>query len=257
MKHAFRLVAGTTLLALGAALGGCHAPDPSGKAAEPMELKMYSVPAAQSENLRNALTLAMANKASVSQSGPGLLLVYAPRDAQASIGTAIKALGEATPKQAPPVQVSVHFWVVDGEPGAGEDDPALKDLAGSLASLRQTMGPLHFHLDQAATSVGISNASVDLTTADGPYQRAFDFRVGAVDGNTARLQLGYQDAGNRGLGKLHTEIDATFGQYLVLASAPGACRTGPNGDVPNSTTCPDKPALRLLVVRADRLPAKT
>lgn len=256
MKHAFRLIAGTALVVLGVTLGGCRTSDSSGQAAQAMELKMYNVPVAQSEDLRSALTQAMAHKASVSQAAPGQLLVYAPRAAQASIGEAIEALGKAVPKQAPAMQVGVHFWVIDGQPGAGADDPVLKNLAGSLSSLQQSMGPLHFHLDQTATLVGVSNQTGGMTTADGPYQRVFDFRVGAVSGDTARLQLGYQDTGNRGLGKLHTEIDATFGQYLVLAMAPGACPTGANGGVPASTTCPDKPALRLLVVRVDRLPAK-
>ncbi|BFI94889.1 MAG: hypothetical protein RSP_03990 [Rhodanobacter sp.] len=256
MKHAFRLVAGTALLVLGTTLGGCHTSDSSGQAAQAMELKMYHVPVAQSEELRNALTQAMASKASVSQAAPGQLLVYAPRDAQASIGEAIEALGKAVPKQAPAMQVGVHFWVIDGQPGAGADDPALKNLAGSLASLQQSMGPLHFHLDQAATLVGVSGQTGNLITADGPHLRDFDFRVGAVNGDTARLQLGYQDSSNRGLGKLNTEVDATFGQYLVLAMAPGACPTGSSGVMPTNTTCQDKPALRLLVVRVDRLPAK-
>lgn len=256
MKHAFRLVAGTALLALGAALAACHPLDASGRsAAESMELKLYDVPAGQSESLRNALGLAMAGKASVSQAAPGQLLVYAPHGAQASIGDAIAALGKTIAKQAAPVQVDVHFWVIDGEQGAGNDDPALKELAASLASLRQAMGPLHFHLDQVAALVGTTDQAGSLTTAPGmTYDRSFHFRVTSIAGDTAQLQLRYQDNGASGLRELDTRIDTNFGQYLVLAQAPGTC-PAPVPGVP-ATGCSNKPAMRLLVVRVDRLPTK-
>jgi len=255
MKNAFRLVAGTALLVLGATLAACHTQGSSDKtAAKPMELKLYDVPAAQSDNLLQALTMAMVNKVSVSQAAPGKVLVYAPSDAQASIGKAIAALAKAPMQKAAPVQVSVHFWVIDGSAGNGEDDPALKQLVGSLASLQRTMGPLHFRLDQAAALVGTSSENGSLTTADGPYKRSFYFHIGAIEGDTARLQLIYQDEAGHGLGKLDTHIDATFGQYIVLAQAPGVCAQ-PSTDT-SVATCPNKPAVRLLVVRVDRLPAK-
>lgn len=251
MKHALRWVAGTALLAMGVALAACQAPASSGKpAAESMELKLYEVPAAQTDTLRSALTLAMVSKASVSQAAPGQLLVYAPRSAQASIGAAIEALGKATPEPAPSVQLRVNFWVIDGEPGAGADDPSLKDLAGSLAVLRQTVGPLHFHLDQAASLVGNGDDGNSLTTGNGELTRLFESRATAIHGDTARLQLRYTDGNGSSLHALNTQVDATFGQYLLLAQAPGACAAS----VP--ANCPDKPALRLLVVRVDRLPAK-
>jgi hypothetical protein len=149
----------------------------------------------------------------------------------------------------------MHFWVIDGEAGSGSNDPALKPLAGSLDSLRRTAGPMHFRLDQAASLVGADGENSSLTTADGPYTRQFHFRVGAIDGDTARLYLIYQDNGGHGLGKLDTHIDATFGQYIVLAQAPGACAQ-PSANT-GAASCPDKPAVRLLVVRVDRLSAKT
>jgi hypothetical protein len=70
-----------------------------------------------------------------------------------------------------------------------------------------------------------------------------------------RLELSYEDTGGAGLRKLHTEIEAGFGQYLVLAQAPGACPATPGG-TSSPTNCSGKPALRLLVVRVDRLAAK-
>lgn len=254
MKHLIRCAAIGAIALL--TMAGCHAPAQSGEqgADSPMELKVYDVPAAQSEQLRHALTAAMTTKASVSVAAPGRLLVYAPQATQASIGEAITELGKAETKQVAPMQVDVHFWVIDGQSGAGDDDPALKGLAGSLASLRQTMGPLHFRLDQAAALVGTSNGHGSLVTADGPYPRSFYFQVAAIDGDTARLQLSYEDNGGHGLGKLDTHIDATFGQYIVLAQAPGACPQPSTNTT--MATCTDKPAVRLLVVRVDRLPAK-
>lgn len=251
MKRLFQLVAGAALLAIGATLTACHAPASSGAPdAEAMELKLYDVPAAQSDALRSALAKAMANKASVSQAAPGQLLVYAPGDAQASIGAAIKALGKATPAPAPSVQLRVNFWVVDGVPGSGTDDPSLKDLAGSLATLRQTMGPLHFHLEQAATLIGTSDDENTLATGNGAQTSIFRTRISAIHGDTAHLKLNYDDGNGSGLRALDTRIDASMGQYLVLAQAPGACAaTAP-------ASCPDKPTLRVLVIRVDRLPTK-
>ena len=260
-------IGATAVIALAGCQGRGHEVDEAtnAKKVPNLTLQAYSVPADRSQSIENSIDSALGGidvklfggaRASITSAGPGKLLVYAPRDAQASIGNVIETLAKTIAPQTAPLQVGVHFWVIDGQPGAGADDPALKNLAGSLASLQQSLGPLHFHLDQAATLVGVSNQTGSMTTADGSYRRVFDFLVGTVNGDTARLQLGYQDTGNRGLGKLHTEIDATFGQYLVLAMAPGACPTESSGGIPAPTTCRDKPALRLLVVRVDRLPAK-
>jgi hypothetical protein len=250
MKQIFQLIAGSALLLV---LVACHAPA-TGNTSAAMQLKVYNVPPAKTDEVNKALSSALRDKASVSTAGPGKLLVYAPRDAQASIGKAMESLDNAAEKQAAPVQVGVHFWVVDGQSGAGSDDPALKDLVGSLSSLRQTVGPLHFHLDQAAALVGTSSENGSLVTADGPYTRSFYFHIETIAGNTARLRLRYEDNGRHGLGKLDTHIDATFGQYIVLAQAPGACPQPPTNT--SAATCANKPAMRLLVVQVDRLPAK-
>jgi hypothetical protein len=181
-------------------------------------------------------------------------LVAAPAGMQDSLGDVIEALSKTATPEAAPMQVGVHFWVIDGESGNGDDDPSLRDLAGSLAPLRKTMGPMHFHLDQAASLVGTSDNASSLLTADGPYQRSFSFRVNAIDGDTSKLQLSYEDAFGHGLRKLNTQIDTTFGQYIVLAQAPGTCaQPSTNTSVAN---CTDKPTMRLLVVRVDRLNPK-
>lgn len=256
MKHLIRYAAIGALSML--ALGGCQAAS-TGNDAASMELKIYDVPAEQTGKLAEALGNALGKTANVTMPSPGKLLVYAPEPAQHSIDKALEALAKSAPAEGAPIQLDVRFWVVDGEPGAGDDDPALKNLASSLASLRQNMGPLHFRLNQLASLIGTSNELSSLTTADNSYERKFQFRITATKGDTARLHLNYVDNGGYGLGALDTDIDTTFGQYIVLAQAPGGCPR--NFGIPMSpgntaSPCPDKPLLRLLVLRVDRLPAK-
>lgn len=256
MKHLTRYAAIGALSVL--ALGGCRAPAPGNDAAT-MELKIYDVPAAQTAKLAEALGNALGKSASVTMPSPGKLLVYAPEPAQHSIVKALGTLTKSASAEGAPIQLDVRFWVIDGEPGAGDNDPELKPLASSLAPLRQNMGPLHFRLNQLASLTGTSNEPSSLTTADNPYERKFQFRITATEGDTARLHLSYADNGGHGLGTLDTNIDATFGQYIVLAQAPGGCPK--NFGIPTliggtASPCPDKPALRLLVVRVNRLPAK-
>jgi hypothetical protein len=255
MNKAFRLVASTMLLVLGGTLTACHTQDSSGKpAAESMELKLYDVPAAQSEALLSALTMAMANKASVSQPAPGKVLVYAPREAQASIGKIITILTRTPMQQAVPVQVGVHFWIVNGESGAGADDAALKPLAPALDSVRREMGPLHFSLVQAVsarTSTDGNKASIVAAPAGG-IARNFNFAVKDADGGILDLRLGYYDANDRGLTKFQSEISLHSGRYVVLAQGPGACPRALPGE--SDPPCPAAPALRLLIIRADILP---
>ncbi|QRP64382.1 hypothetical protein I6J77_02655 [Rhodanobacter sp. FDAARGOS 1247] len=252
MKQLFRLFAGASLLALAA----CHAPDStsSKQAAGSSELKVYTVPPAQTGQLAGALRSALGSKASVTSPAPGKLLVYAAPDAQASIGKAIAAIEPASATPASITQVGLHFWVVDGEPGTGSDDAALKPLASALDGLRKSMGPLRFTLDQvvsARTSAGGSGTSIESTIDDG-YPRAFDFMVRAVDGEALDLQLAYDDHGNRGLAKFKSEVHLRSGQYVVLAQGPGSCAPALPGK--STPPCPTRPALRLLVVRADILP---
>jgi hypothetical protein len=253
MKQGFRFVAAAVALL---ALAGCRAPagGQGGQADAPMEMKIYTVPATQTSRLAMALGGVLGKRASVTDPAPGKLLVYAPRDAQASIAAALESLAKASPAQAAATQVNLHFWVVDARAGAGPDDPALKPLSATLDALRHAMGPLHFQIDQAAASLADSNhGGMISTTTPAGYTRTFAFHVGAVEGDGVALSLDYQDAEASGLRQLNTEVGARFGEYLVLAQAPGACP--PSTTVSSIPTCPDKPALRLLIVRVDRLNA--
>lgn len=251
MKRTLQLIASSALLL---ALTACRAPDHghTAQAAAPMELKIYAVPPEQTGKLGEALGNALGKMANVTMPAPGKLLVYAPRDAQVSIDAAIASLGQsASPEQAS-AQVNLRFWVVDAETGPGTDDPTLKPLSATLDSVRQSMGPLHFQLDQAvAAMASVGHNSTIRTATDGGYPRAFDFNVNTVNGNTINLFLLYDDNGQSGLAQFKTQIDTQSGQYQVLAQAPGACAAALPGKT--APPCPVKPALRLLIVRADRL----
>lgn len=251
MQPGFRFVA---IFALVCTLAACQAPSNgnAGSASAPMELKIYTVPAAQTGQLAGALGSALGKKANVTTPAPGKLLVYAPRDAQASIGAALGSLGKATPASAGATQVNLRFWIVDAQTGAGANDAALKPLSATLATLRQTLGPMHFQLEQAAAGVGSSGHSGSIATATpAGYQRTFDFRIGPATAQGVELTLDYQDAGPAGLRRFNTQVGAHFGDYLVLAQAPGACPVVLTSGKP-TTSCPDVPALQLLIVRVDR-----
>lgn len=71
-----------------------------------------------------------------------------------------------------------------------------------------------------------------------------------------QLHVDYVDATRSGLTKLETDLNVQLGHYTVLAQGPGACLAGAitftNG-ISTPPPCDQKPALRLLVVRVDRL----
>ena len=255
MKQIFQLIASMGLLALTA----CHAPGDAQpkQSAALMELKIYAVPAAQTNKLAEALGNALGGKAAVTSPAPGKLMIYATSEAQASIGEAIDALAKAPAKSAAPVQVGVHFWVVNGESGAGADDTALKPLASALESVRKNMGPLHFSLVQtvfARTSTDGNDVSIVAAPA-GRAARNFDFAVKGVNGQILDSRLDYYDSNDRGLYKFKSEVNLHSGHYVVLAQGPGACARAVVG--PSEPPCPVTPALRLLIVRADILPPQS
>lgn len=253
MRQGFRF--GAMIAAL-LALTACRVPAGSAEsqASTPMEMKVYDVPAAQTGRLAAALGGALGQRASVTDPAPGKLLVYAPRDAQASIAAALERLAKTPPTEASPTEVNLRFWVVDAQAGAGPDDPALEPLAATLDTLRKTMGPLRFRLDQEAASLAASNQSGRIATSTGTGPRSFGFAVGAAEANGVPLSLDYEDDGRSGLRQLKTEVGARFGEYLVLAQGPGVCAAPFDATKSASAdTCADKPALRLLIVRVDRI----
>lgn len=254
MKQGFRFAA---VLAVVLFLGACRAPvdRTAGNTASPMELKIYAVPAAQTTQLAGALDNALGKKANVSVPVPGKLLVYAPRHAQASIGEALANLGHAAPAAAEAARVNVRFWIVDAKSGVGADEAALKPLSPTLDSLRRTLGAMHFQLDQMAAAMATSGHSGSIAiTAPAGYMRTFNFRVGPAVVDGINLSLDYQDDGPAGLRRFNTEVVTRFGDYLVLAQAPGgACQVVLESGRQTASCPSDAPALRLLIVRVDRL----
>lgn len=217
-----------------------------------MELKIYAVPVEQTNALTQSLMDALGKAANITTPAPGKLLVYAPEDAQASIGEAISSLGKSAAAKPVAARVDLHFWIVDAQAGPGSDDVALKPLASSLEGVRKSMGPLHFQLNQAAAAMTSAGPpGVIKTATDNGYSRDFRFKVIATHDNTIHLSLSYDDRGQTGLAELDTQIDISSGHYVVLAQAPGACAAAMPGVT--APPCPQKPALRLLIVRADIL----
>lgn len=236
--------------------GADHASSTAGTA--PKELKVYSVPATRTDEIHQSLQLALGTDARVSNASPGRLLVFASHDTQASIGQAIAAMEKTTPttpNDKPGDQaLQIRFWVIDALPGDGSDDPALKGLAPALASVRQSMGALHFRLTSSAAAASSLGQKGQIQTNGNQGQDfAFDSKPGR--GGSVQLHVGYVDATQSGLTKLQTDLDVQLGHYTVLAQGPGACPAGAitltNG-IPTPPRCDQKPALRLLVVRVDR-----
>lgn len=250
MMRIFRLIAGTMLL-LG--LAACHRPadEHASTAVVPMELKIYNVPPSQTGHLVDALSKALGGQANVTSAAPGKLLVYAPHGAQTSINTAIGSLDQ-TSSSAPPAQLDLHFWIVDGIAGAGIDDPSLKPLAAALEPVRSSTGPLHFRLNEAlAARTSSGGRDGQIVSGDGGYRRSLEFLVSGVNGDKLDLWLGYDAIGQDGLANFKGQMSLQSGHYVVLAQGPGACTpTAPGKAVP---PCSEKPALRLLIVRADIL----
>lgn len=252
MKHVARLAT----LALLPILAACH-PSDGGHASSSMTLKMYEVPPAQTSELINSLDKVLSKDAYVSGAGPGKLLVYAPADAQASIESAIAALRDSTPAHATPVQVELHAWIINAEPGNGPDDPALKELDPSLAALRQTMGPNSFHLEQAVSAAGSENHHSNLSLYNQGSFRQFGFAVGTIQNDALSLDVTYNVTGDTTgpadtgpvLTGLQAHLDARLGQYTLLAKVPdNNCPT-----TPATTSAPCEKNWRLLLVRADRI----
>ena len=237
MKRSLRLVAGPTLLL---ALAACHSSTGNSTQDTPMELKAYSVPNQQTADLVKALNQSLSEqKAHASTAMPGKILVYAPRDTQESIGTVIDELSKSAPAKPVETPLQVHFWMIEAEPGAGNDDPALLPLSDTLKALRASLGPQHFNLVESVS--GQSSGSGALIIGNG---HVYEFN-GHVNDSGIHLDLNYQDQVSHGLGiqSLRVELTVQTGQYAVLGQAQAAGNGA--GAAPQ--------AARFLIARVDAL----
>ena len=263
MKAVVRLLTGI-LVAM--SLAACHAPSGEAGHDPAMQLKLYQVPAGQSEAIADHLGADLEDTGfrvgtktqtniRVTQPFPGVVMVLAPASVQPSIGQAIAGLGKVADNKAPKadsaapqaVPVQVTFWLVQARAGNGADSPALAALEPALKRMRGTLGPSHFALDESVSSA--TNAAMpqlkpgtsyggQLVTAQG-HQYSYKPQVTA-DGDVL-LWVQYQelDSTKRTIGNVQTVLTMHPDQYVILASAPS--------DKSDKGTL-----LNLLVARVDR-----
>ena len=232
------------ILLLAACLDACRSPAAANAGAQPMELKLYTVPPAQTGGILGALQRSLHDHGQASSPAPGKLLVYAPGSNQASIADAIEALSHVDAGDNTPARLQVNFWVVQAVSGAGTDSAQLKPLAAALHTLRESLGAVHFVLQGTAASVASPDGSNNgIETSDG---RSFGFSARMAERHRIALSLQYHDRNPDGIRQLDTQTSLSPGEYVVLASAPQTPATAQP-----ATADPNAGGLQLLVARVD------
>lgn len=254
MKCTLRVL-GSVLLAL--VLAGCNGSGGSPAHSSNMELKLYKVPVQQSLQIEGALGELLAgsgkNSAGVTQPFPGTLMVLAPASLQSSIESAIDKMSKTSSRVPDSVPLRVRFWIVQAKAGAGNDAAALNPLHGALQELRSSLGPSHFALEDTALTLVDAPTHSDASAGGGGMTTArghkFSFHAMAATTGKVTLKVQYsnttQEAADRSIPQLHTNITVDPGSYVVLAQAPP-----PASHLPN---VPDATLMNLLVVRVDRV----
>lgn len=210
-------------------------PDAGGDAAptDPPTLEIYTVAPTRSAILRRELTVVLGERGQVSQPAPDQLMVLAPAQLQAEIGSVLAAMPQDAPAAMAATPVRFEAWVVDLDPAAGED-PRLAPVAAALAPLRESMGARGFRL--------VTQLGTTVTPNDWDDHQVRDrlaelmLRFSAFDGGVdAELQFNSRPMA------LSTRTRLRFGETVVLAQA------GAVGESAQSDT------LRLLIVRVTPL----
>jgi hypothetical protein len=259
-----KLVPILAVAALAFGLSACHRASPETAKAPAMKLKLYHVPTQDSRHLVQALHSVLAgntarniaqgvdNGMRVTSPFPGTVMVLAPEDLQRSIRATIRTLSEdaknARPDAAKIYQYHVHFWVVQAKAGAGPDDAALKPLAPTLQRIRASLGPSHFVLEEAVSSVSRYSNQAAFMNSTGKivtnHHHRFEFNAGPSAGGLIDLGVKYQDQTKRTFPLLDTDAIVRSGHYLVLAQGPSTPGAKPDSG--------DRTLMNLLVVQVDQ-----
>jgi hypothetical protein len=209
-----------------------------------MALRIYDVPQAQTDSLRQALAMALAPgaQAAVTSPTPGKLLVYAPESSQDSISSALSSLASSKKDNPVPSSLNLRFWIVDAIQGDGADDVALNVLGDVLKSWRASVGPAHFKLAEA-TSGSVREGGQGQIVTD--YLFGYATSVSTSGDIAIQLQVRNMQNSSRtqGLSEFQGQLSVTPGQFVVLAQTPVAGETAAGSDAPMA---------RLLIMRVDR-----
>ena len=249
MKYALKLML-VSGLALG--LGGCHRHESSatpvsddGKASEPMNLRIYDVPPAQTDALAQSLAMALSpgGRAAVTTPAPGKLLIYAPEAAQNSIAGALSSLADSKKDASAPSSLNLRFWIVDALQGDGADDATLNTLGDVLKAWRTSMGQAHFKLVEATAASVREGGQGEIVT---DYRFAYNTSAPASGDIAIQLDIHNMQTTShaQGLTQFQGQLTITPGQFVVLAQTPVAIGEAAAGS--------DVPMARLLVMRVDR-----
>ncbi|NII11908.1 hypothetical protein [Oleiagrimonas sp. C23AA] len=258
MHRTLRTLGGA--LALTVLLTACQHPadsQASAHADNTRTLVMYSVPPAMTQRLSAVLEQTLEPHDRVTSPAPGRLLVYAPHASQTSIREALDTLAQQKSDRQP-AAMQVHFWLVNGFTGQGKDDASLKPLTQALSPIRNSLGSMHFALDESVSMVAQPDGNFANTKTGSKHEYLVQLKP--QDSQSVSAKIKFQDSAGGGLSQLETQVDLRTGHYVVLAQAPGIRsgylkQTGPFSLSAVSKAEADRqgpaPTLRLLIIRID------
>jgi hypothetical protein len=259
------------ILVLPVFLNGCSGSDKA--AASAMQMRVYPVPAEQTQALKYALqdvfSAGTKRLGTVSSPAAGRIVVLAPSSLQDSIAKTLRTLAEDSPARTQPAPAKpgaalrLSFWSVDAVPGSATDDPALTAITPALDEVRKQIGAVHFtlrdrvggvsSLDQQvrhswqSANLGGSSAKLELDytlrqTPDGvALTLTFADQVPVRVTKNGKESVFYNSVG------MNTTTAIRLGQTLVLTQNPVSEASKP--------TAVQQRLTRLYLVRVDTVPA--
>jgi len=216
-------VAGTALST------SCWTAPPQTAAPEPVEMKIYTVPASHHDQARSMLRYALGGDNPIGKvsTGPGnSLVVVAPPKVHEGVATLIQELGTMD-TSSEHLQVTTAYWMIVGRPlkqgasgGRGyvvEGDSSLDAVAPALETIVATQGPTEFSLME---HVQITALNTDRGRAHGRNsiieQRLTDID-GRITGDVSMIV---------GQNQIDTRIAIEPGQILVMGQVGYRGRVG-------------------------------